>query len=79
MDHRKINRNDLLNYISTHYSASRMVLAAAGDVNHDELVKLAEKSFSTLHGSPSTLPEVSPCRYTGSEVRIFLKLFSNNY
>ncbi|XP_003385964.1 PREDICTED: mitochondrial-processing peptidase subunit beta-like [Amphimedon queenslandica] len=66
---KKINRNDLLNYISTHYSASRMVLAAAGDVNHDELVKLAEKSFSAVPGSPSTLPEVSPCRYTGSEMR----------
>ena len=68
MDSRKINRNDLLNYISTHYSASRMVLAAAGDVNHDDLVKLAEKSFSAVPGSPATLPEVSPCRYTGSEV-----------
>lgn len=45
-----------------------MVLAAAGDVNHDDLVKLAEKSFSAVPGSPATLPEVSPCRYTGSEV-----------
>ena len=27
---KKINRQDLVNYVSTHYSAPRMVLAAAG-------------------------------------------------
>ena len=30
---KKINRQDLVNYISTHYSAPRMVLAAAGGVD----------------------------------------------
>lgn len=47
-----------------------MVLAAAGDVNHDELVKLAEKCFSRLPGSTTTVPEMAPCRYTGSEVHV---------
>ena len=36
-------------------------------VDHDELVKLAEKQFSSI---PSTtdLPKATPCRFTGSEV-----------
>ena len=29
---KKINRQDLVNYVSTHYSAPRMVLAAAGGI-----------------------------------------------
>lgn len=66
---KKINRDDLRSYISTHYTAPRIVLAAAGGVNHDELVKLAEKNFSSL---PSTydLPALEPCRYTGSMMAI---------
>ena len=36
-------------------------------VDHDEVVKLAEKHFSSLP-SNSDLPPVSPCRFTGSEV-----------
>lgn len=65
---RKITRQDLVNYISTHYTAPRIVLAGAGNIDHDELVKLAEKSFSGLPGGPTTLPDMAPCRYTGCEV-----------
>ena len=38
-------------------------------VNHDELVKFAEKSFSRL---PTTydLPSLEPCRYTGSMMTV---------
>jgi len=44
----KIKRDDLVSYIKKHYTAPRMVLAAAGAVEHDQLVKLAEKHFSGL-------------------------------
>jgi processing peptidase subunit beta len=64
----RISRDDIVNYIKSHYTGSRMVLAAAGGVDHDELVKLAEKQFSSI---PSTtdLPKATPCRFTGSEMR----------
>lgn len=71
---RRINRQDLVNYISTHYSASRIVLAAAGGVEHDDLVQLAEKHFSGLPQRSDILPDMTPCRYTGSEVSSSMKL-----
>ena len=39
---RTITRENLAEYIKTHYTAPRMVLVGAGAVDHDELVKLAQ-------------------------------------
>jgi processing peptidase subunit beta len=49
-----------------------MVLAAAGGVNHDELVKYAEQHFGSLktNETTTTTPIIQPCRYTGSEIRV---------
>jgi mitochondrial-processing peptidase subunit beta len=48
-----------------------MVLAAAGGVNHDELVKLAQQHFGSLKAETNTTtPIIQPCRYTGSEIRV---------
>jgi len=65
-----IQRQDLVNYISTHYTPSRMVLSAAGGVDHDELCKLAETQFGKLTNTVQTYPDVAPCRFTGSEMRV---------
>lgn len=63
-----INRNDLQSYINTHYRSGRMVLASAGGVNHDEVVKMAEKYFGKLkHGDSSQ--EFVPAVYNATEVR----------
>ncbi len=60
---RSITGKDLRDYINTHYKAPRMVLAAAGGVNHDELVKLAEKYFGNLKtGYDGEIPIIEPCR-----------------
>ncbi|KAH8946277.1 hypothetical protein BDL97_12G086100 [Sphagnum fallax] len=70
---RSITRANLQEYISTHYTAPRMVIAAAGAVQHEDLVSLAEKSFQSLSTSPTTaaqLVEQEPAIFTGSEVRI---------
>lgn len=68
-DCRSIGKSDLTDYIQTHYKAGRIVLAGAGGVKHDDLVKLAEQSLGKLEAS--VLPqEVTPCRFTGSEVRV---------
>lgn len=48
-----------------------MVLAAAGGVNHDELVKLAEQHFGGLSSDNNTeVQSLQPCRFTGSEIRV---------
>jgi len=66
-----IKKADLINYVRTHYKAPRMVLAAAGGVNHEELVRLGEEHFGKLDSSSQgDVPDLTPCRFTGSEIRI---------
>lgn len=64
-----ITRDDLVSYIKENYNAGRMVLAAAGAVDHEALVKLAEGAFSGLPKGPS-IWKPSPTVYTGAEVRM---------
>lgn len=45
---RSINRRDLENYVRTHYTAPRMVVVAAGAVDHEEIVGLSAERFSHL-------------------------------
>lgn len=68
-----ITKSHLQQYISTHYTAPRMVISAAGAVKHEEIVDLVKKLFSTLPASGITtnqLVEKEPSIFTGSEVRI---------
>uniref|UniRef100_A0AAR2K3X5 Ubiquinol-cytochrome c reductase core protein 1 n=1 Tax=Pygocentrus nattereri TaxID=42514 RepID=A0AAR2K3X5_PYGNA len=69
---RTLTRQDLVDYINSHYKAPRMVLTAAGGVNHDELVGLAKQHFSGLsfEYQDDAVPVLSPCRFTGSEIRM---------
>uniref|UniRef100_A0A670J3Y8 Mitochondrial-processing peptidase subunit beta n=1 Tax=Podarcis muralis TaxID=64176 RepID=A0A670J3Y8_PODMU len=68
---KSINRNDLVEYITTHYKGPRMVLAAAGGVAHDELLELAKYHFGNLPSvAKGGAPPLPPCRFTGSEIRV---------
>uniref|UniRef100_A0A4W6FB98 Mitochondrial-processing peptidase subunit beta n=1 Tax=Lates calcarifer TaxID=8187 RepID=A0A4W6FB98_LATCA len=69
---RTLTRQDLVEYVNSHYKAPRMVLAAAGGVNHDELVSLAKTHFSgvSFEYEGDAVPVLSPCRFTGSEIRM---------
>uniref|UniRef100_A0A8C5E9I3 Cytochrome b-c1 complex subunit 1, mitochondrial n=1 Tax=Gouania willdenowi TaxID=441366 RepID=A0A8C5E9I3_GOUWI len=69
---RNLTRHDLVDYINSHYKAPRMVLAAAGGVNHEELVGLATDHLSGLsfEYEGDAVPVLSPCRFTGSEIRM---------
>jgi processing peptidase subunit beta len=70
---RSVTQEDLQTYIKTHYTAPRMVVVGTGAVDHDELVKLAEKAFASLPtegASTKALVAKNPGHFTGSEVRI---------
>jgi len=67
---RTISKKDLRHYIDTHYSAPRIVVAAAGGVDHSELVDIAKQNLNGLKSELSSEEEFDPCRYTGSEVRM---------
>jgi processing peptidase subunit beta len=68
---RNIQRKDLVEYVNTHYKGCRMVLAGAGGVDHDELVKLAEKHFGDITNEYVNveIPVLTGCRFTGSDLR----------
>eukprot|EP01068_Selenidium_serpulae_P016770 Selendium_serpulae@DN6320_c0_g1_i3.p1 len=59
---RKINRDDIVRYVESNYFADRMVIAAAGNVDHDAVVKATEKHFSEFKPTPKSLvpPHAKP-------------------
>ncbi|CDJ41282.1 mitochondrial-processing peptidase beta subunit, putative [Eimeria tenella] len=66
----KMQREDLLDYIARNYSSSRVVVAAAGEVDHRRLVDLVQWSFANLPPpKPQTiaLPNPKPF-FCGSEL-----------
>ncbi|CAH3965576.1 mitochondrial-processing peptidase subunit beta [Pieris brassicae] len=67
---KKISKSDLQQYIKTHYQPSRIVLSGAGGVEHGKLVDLAKKHLGGLKNTALDVPDITPCRYTGSEIRV---------
>ncbi|KAF3324923.1 putative mitochondrial-processing peptidase subunit beta [Carex littledalei] len=68
-----ITQEHLKNYMTTHYTAPRVVISAAGAVKHEEVVELVNKLFTKLPSDPTTSSQLvakSPASFTGSEVRI---------
>ncbi|KAL8448475.1 hypothetical protein Emed_003809 [Eimeria media] len=43
-----MKREDILDYIARNYTGNRMVVAAAGDINHKELVEHVQKYFAAV-------------------------------
>jgi predicted Zn-dependent peptidase len=60
-------RAALVDYMRRHYGGRRMVLGAAGKVDHDALVGLAEESLGALPDLTGERPE--PARYVGGDLR----------
>ncbi|KAG0492658.1 hypothetical protein HPP92_006056 [Vanilla planifolia] len=68
-----ITKEHLKNYISTHYTAPRMVISAAGAVRHEEIVDQVKKLFTKLSADSTTAAQLvarEPAYFTGSEVRL---------
>ncbi len=62
----KYQREDLIGYTAKHYCPARMVVAAAGHVNHAEIEHIAQEYFGQMPGDgAATKPEMA--RYTGGE------------
>lgn len=65
---RAMTRHDLTAFLGEHYRAPRAVVAAAGAVDHDELVRLAERHLAGLPAGDA--PPTVPARYAGGECRL---------
>jgi predicted Zn-dependent peptidase len=60
-------RDTLADYMARHYSAPRMVVGAAGRLDHDAIVRMVEDAFDALPAGGADDPE--PARYVGGDVR----------
>lgn len=68
---KSLSKVDLENHIANHLKGSRIVLSAAGSVNHKELVDLANKHLGKLEDTfDKQSPILAPCRFTSSDVRV---------
>ncbi|MGR3541995.1 MAG: M16 family metallopeptidase [Hasllibacter sp.] len=63
---------DLRRFVAGHYGPGQMILAAAGAVDHDEVMRLAERHFG--HLQPRTPSEAPHARFTGGERRVIRDL-----
>jgi len=64
---RELGRDAVLAYLHDHYGARRMVLAAAGHLDHDRIVDLAEELLGSMPADRSVTTE--PALYTGGDRR----------
>jgi predicted Zn-dependent peptidase len=64
---RTMPRHALTNYMRAHYGTRNVVVAAAGNLDHDEVVRLTERHFADL---PTTIVGEPPlAEYNGGEFR----------
>ena len=63
-----ITRQQLIDYQRQHYTADRMILAAAGAVDHARLVDMAQAKFAGVAAGQGGFA-MSPGRYRGGEIR----------
>ena len=69
----KFSREDLSAFVNEHYSPDRMILSAAGGIDHDTLCKLAEKAFGDLP-KPKLSHQSMAAAFSGGEFRRDKKL-----
>ncbi|MDO5604948.1 MAG: pitrilysin family protein [Paracoccus sp. (in: a-proteobacteria)] len=60
-------RGDLSGFVAEHYGPGQMILAAAGAVDHDQLVRQAGEVFGALTARPC--PARDAARWQGAEIR----------
>ena len=65
---RQFNPDTIRKYMRRNYVGDRMVIAAAGNVDHDGLVRVAEQRFAEL--VPNGAPDPQRAEYQGGEERL---------
>jgi predicted Zn-dependent peptidase len=64
---RRIDRDSVAHYMRRNYAAPGMLLAAAGNIEHEKMVALARRAFGEL--SRERVAKSDPARYVGGDLR----------
>ncbi len=65
---KSISSTDLLDYMHNQYVASRLIISASGDINHDDFVDMCQRQFSSI--ATHKMPTPEKAIYTGLEKRV---------
>ncbi|WP_439154711.1 M16 family metallopeptidase [Yoonia sp.] len=68
------NRADLQGFVGQHYGPNQMILAAAGAIDHDEIVRQSEALFGHLPAVTRPASLLQPAAFRGGERRELKKL-----
>jgi predicted Zn-dependent peptidase len=68
----RFDAGDLRRFVKGHYAPNRMVLSAAGNVDHEEIMRLAEELYGDMPRGERGITE--PARFMGGERRELRKL-----
>ncbi len=60
-------RDDLAGFVTEHYGPGQLILSAAGAVDHDQIVKMAEDLFGDMPARPALVAD--PAKFTSGERR----------
>jgi len=69
---KKISKNDIEQYVKTHYTAPRMVVSGVGDIEHGAFESIVKKNFASLPSAPvnGIRPNKGPAFFIGSDIRV---------
>jgi predicted Zn-dependent peptidase len=65
---RALDRGTVSGYMAAHYGAKSMIVAAAGQVDHDDFVRRVEALFGPVKSTNGAAP--TPGRYRGGDLRV---------
>ena len=64
----RMSRRTLIDYMASQYGSDRMILAAAGNLDHDRILRLAEDAFGSVARTGAGDP--APASYAGGDRRM---------
>jgi predicted Zn-dependent peptidase len=63
-----MTRDDVMSFMTNNYLPGRLVISAAGEVDHDHVVRLAERTFGQMPAA--TPPAITPCTVSQSAPKL---------
>uniref|UniRef100_A0A7S1KL16 Mitochondrial-processing peptidase subunit beta n=1 Tax=Percolomonas cosmopolitus TaxID=63605 RepID=A0A7S1KL16_9EUKA len=64
---KNLTRIDMMDFRDRYYTGNRMVVAGVGNIDHEELVEIAQKKFESVPRGDSTFTDSAPAEFLGGD------------